>query len=579
MRTATSKRAAARSLLAARMLDDLMSMRPALRRATIAEIPADALAEILAVSWEKHGTVYHLWVDDPVGFVTLVLGETMWSKQRDVLAAIPQYSRIAVPAGFGLGKTHLAARAATWFCCVRPVGTALTVTTATRFRQVRHQLWPHIRKVHARAGLPGDCDTTQWKMPDANGVETVVAYGFSAPEHDEAAMQGIHAAALLLVVDEAGGIGKLVGRSTRNLLTGDARMLAIGNPAADEEDTWFEELCADGLKDDEPDTVLVRIAATDSPSVTGEATQMCTDCASGEPHPLSKHLVDPKWIAGAIRDHGEKAPYVIAKVHAEFPKGGSLQILPSAWVDAAAQAVEPEGPGWVRLCDLGLAGEDEAWMVKRGAWVRLGVDVAADGGDELVIARSVGDLVTIQHIASGSANAEATDVAKAVWEEMKKARALAHALGTRAVIRVKVDANGVGWGVVSILKELVRTDKAGPARWGVSFEVVKVMVSESPGHEPDSQTMRPYRKRDEMWLAVRSLLAPAAPQGLRLRVDTKALAQLRTPRYSTNSGGFIVVESKDSMKARGVPSPDRGDAVCLLVYEPEPLQKRPTLIV
>ncbi|MGW4146467.1 hypothetical protein [Streptomyces sp. DSM 41931] len=34
----------------------------------------------------------------------------------------------------------------------------LLVTTATRFRQVRNQLWQHTRKTLSRAGLPGFCD-------------------------------------------------------------------------------------------------------------------------------------------------------------------------------------------------------------------------------------------------------------------------------------------------------------------------------------------------------------------------------------------------------------------------------------
>ncbi|MET9110530.1 hypothetical protein [Streptomyces zhihengii] len=39
---------------------------------------------------------------------------------------------------------------------------------------------------------------------------------------------------LLIVVDEAGGIARTIGNGTNNLLTGDARMLAIGNPAMDD---------------------------------------------------------------------------------------------------------------------------------------------------------------------------------------------------------------------------------------------------------------------------------------------------------------------------------------------------------
>ncbi|USQ89882.1 hypothetical protein NFX46_40050 (plasmid) [Streptomyces phaeoluteigriseus] len=34
------------------------------------------------------------------------------------------------------------------------------------------------------------------------------------------------------------------------------------------------------------------------------------------------------------------------------------------------------------------------------------------------------------------------------------------------------------------------------------------MVSESPGHDDPGAVMRPFKKRDEMWLATRALLQP-----------------------------------------------------------------------
>ncbi|MFF1380624.1 hypothetical protein [Streptomyces sp. NPDC058308] len=72
------------------------------------------------------------------------------------------------------------------FINVSPVCAALCITTVTPFRQVQRQLWPHIRKVVRRAGLPGSCDTVQHQMPNPYGNDFVAAYGFSAPANDEA---------------------------------------------------------------------------------------------------------------------------------------------------------------------------------------------------------------------------------------------------------------------------------------------------------------------------------------------------------------------------------------------------------
>jgi hypothetical protein len=512
------------------------------------------------------GTPFALYADDPVGFVTDVLGETMWSKQQAVLTALTTHKITAVPAGFGLGKTHIGARATIWFCATRAVGTALAVTTATRMRQVQRQLWPHIRKVVARAGLPGVVDAVQWKMPDRNGVDTTVAYGFTAPEGDEAAMQGIHAACLLLVVDEAGGIPPVVGQSTRNLMTGDARLLAIGNPPTDTEGSWFEGLAGAGEDPERPEIITVAIPATSSPAITGEDAGPCQDCPPNVPtHALATHLVDADWINDAIRDFGPDAPYVQAKVHAKFPKGTGLRIIPVDWLEAAADVPEPVGDDdYLALCELDLAEERDKYLVERGAWVRLGVDVAADGGDELVIARAVGNLFTLEHVSSGSTNSNAVDVAGKVLREIRRAEALRIALGTTARVRVKVDSIGVGWGVTSTL-----------SAWGAeqlhNAEIVGVNVAEDTARIADGSSMVPARKRDEMWLAGRSLVQPLEGidrPAVRLRVDRRTLGQLAAPTYSTTSNGRTKVESKKSMKGRGISSPDRGEAILLAAYEP-----------
>ncbi|MDI3409267.1 hypothetical protein [Streptomyces cavernicola] len=41
----------------------------------------------------------------------------------------------------------------------------------------------------------------------------------------------------------------------------------------------------------------------------------------------------------------------------------------------------------------------------------------------------------------------------------------------------------------------------------------------------------------------------------------------------STASGYTQIESKKSMKARGMNSPDRAEAVLLALYEPEPLQK------
>ncbi|MFB8235564.1 hypothetical protein ACFC58_03340 [Kitasatospora purpeofusca] len=549
-----------------RLYADLASSPAAVRRAFYGELAAGDWAQVLAAARAEAGTPYALWADDPVGFVEDVLGESQWSRQREILEALVVHRRVAVPSCFGSGKTHIAARAAVWSSVVHPPGTALTVTTATRARQVQRQMWPHIRQIVARAGLPGEVGVTQWKMPDPYGSDVVVAYGFSAPDHDESAVQGIHAPRLMFIVDEAGGIGRIIGSAMRGLLTGEhTRALLIGNPPTDDEGSWFEQTCAD------PSVHVLPISVYDTPLLSGEQTRRCRACPPQAPtHLLASHLVDRQWVEDTIRDHGEDAPFVAAKVHARFPRGGQARAIPATWVEAAAEMEEPDVDGYLPLNGLGLEGETSEHLVRPGAWVRLGVDVAAGGGDEFAIGRAVGDLVEMRHAAAGPENADPVAVAGVVLREIRAAQQLAEKLGSTAPVRVKIDGNGVGWGVAGLV-----------AAWGRegqhAAETVVVIAHEAPGRDDEAATLRPASRRDEMWLATRALLAPRST-ALRLRVDRRTLAQLSAPRYGTNASGRTVIESKRSMVARGVRSPDRGEAVLLALYEPQPRRRKVRLV-
>lgn len=552
---------------------DLMALPREIRREFLRELTPIDREQILRVSLQEAGTPLAMYVDDPVGFVEDVLDETLWSKSREVLTSVAEHQVTAVPSCFGSSKTWGAARIALWWSMVHAPGTALAVTMAPLWRQVVRQMWPEIRRAHSRAGLPGQADTFQMKMTTADGLEVVTSYGLVANRHDESATQGIHSPHLLVVIDEAGGIPETVGSNLRAIMTGDdSRMLAIGNPPTNDEGSWFERLCTGEAK--MRDVNVIPISAFSAPDLTGEEAPRCKSCPAGVPaHTMSKHLVDRTWVEDTIREFGEESPFVQAKVYARFPRGGADRALPYSWVELAKDALTPDDDEYVSLRVLGQAeGEpnpDE--KVRMGSWIRLGVDVAAGGGDELVIARSAGDLLTVRHTSSGPANADPMVVAGKILTEIKKASQLARAVDSPFPVRVKIDGIGVGWGVAGLLEA-----------WGKEgihdAEIVKIIVSEATNREPDQKaTFRPRIKRDEMWLAFRELLPRPHENDegtipkIRLRVDSKTIAQMTSPTVGTRaSDGATVVESKDSLKARGMNSPDRAEAVLLSVYEPAP---------
>jgi hypothetical protein len=468
------------------------------------------------------------WADDPVRFVTEGLGETLWSKQREILLSLRDNKRTAVPACHAPGKSHLAARAVAWWVCSHPPGTARVLTTASTFRQVRNVLWPHIRRVHQRHKLPGDVLTVEWRV----GME-MVADGFSPADHDETAVQGVHAPHLLVVVDEAGGIGATLGRALEALMTGGhTRLLVLGNPPVDSEGTWFERICESPLYN------VISIAAADTPNFTGEDAGECKACpADIPPHPVSEHLVDQTWVDDVVTEFGGDSSFVEARVHARFPRAVANKVIPLSWCE---QAAENESPA-------------------HGLEVRLGVDVAADGGDEFAIAFVDGFRASVVHRSSGEQNANAVDVAGVILGFIEQASVAHRDRGLNKKVRVKVDATGLGWGVVSLLQ-----------RWGQEGrhegQIVPVNVGERAGNP-----QKFANQRAEMWWNCRQLLQPAPNTGaqeLRLDVDRRTLAQIASPQYKTDSSGRLAIEKKSEMKRRGIASPDRAEAILLALYEP-----------
>lgn len=468
--------------------------------------------------------------DNPVGFIEEGLGETLWSKQKEIVLSVRDNKRTAVPACHAPGKSHIASRLVAWWVSVHPPGTAQVVTTATTYRQVRNVLWPHIRRIATRHNLPGEVFTVEWKIGN-----DLVAFGFSPAHHDETAVQGIHAPHLLVIVDEAGGLSSTMGKALEALMTGGhTRLLVLGNPPTDNEDSWFERVCNNDLYN------VIPISAFDTPNFTGEEAGVCRACpAEVGLHGVATHLVDESWVQDVVNEFGEDSAFVEARVHARFPRITANKVIPLSWIE---QATDNEHPT-----------ED--------LQIKLGVDIAADGGDEFVIAKCDGYTVSITHRSSGQANSNPVDVAGVVLEHIREAERVHKERNIPQQVIVKVDAIGVGWGVSGILKRWKDEQRHNAV-------IVPVNVAQRAG-----EGGKFANQRAEMWWNARTLIQPIVTneevrQDVRLDIDRKAMAQLSGPTYRSDSSGRIVIESKKEMKRRGVNSPDRAEAILLSLYEP-----------
>lgn len=516
--------------MAAPYLEAILQATPSERASIYATLTDDERKYINRLLDSYITNPYLIYEEDPVGFIEKGLGETLWSKQKEIVVSVRDNKRTAVPACHAPGKSHIAARIIAWWVAVHPIGTAQVVTTATTFRQVKNILWPHIRKVQKKNNLGGEVSQVEWKIDGE-----LVAFGFSPADTDETAVQGIHAPHLLVVVDEAGGLSQTLGTALESLMTGGhTRLLLLGNPPTDSEDSWFEKACNSDLYN------VIPISAYATPNFTGEFAGVCRSCPpSVAEHSVGEHLVDETWVQDVINEFGDESAFVEARVHARFPRMAGNKTIPYGWLE---QAVENEKP-------------------LEGNRIRLGVDIAADGGDEFVVAWADGYKGTIRHRSSGKANANPVDVAGQILEQIRLAEDVHRQRQIKDPVVVKIDSIGLGWGVTGILKRW-RDEERHYAH------VIGVNVAERA-----KESGKFHNQRAEMWWNFRNLVQPlttdtGTEQNIALDVDTKTLAQLSGPTYKSDSSGRIVIEAKKDMKRRGMASPDRAEAILLAFYEP-----------
>jgi len=157
----------------------------------------------------------------------------------------------------------------------------------------------------------------------------------------------------------------------------------------------------------------------------------------------------------------------------------------------------------------------------------VGVDVARFGNDETVISERQGMNVKFLDIFSKK-------------DTMETVGRVVDAVHHDQTIEIFVDAIGVGSGVADRLREL-------------NYKVRDVVGSERAFRADIYKN-----KRAENYFACKSFLPD-----LSLPYNDKLRAQMTSIRYKIFSNGLFLVESKDELRARRLPSPDRLDSIVL----------------
>lgn len=127
--------------------------------------------------------------------------------------------------------------------------------------------------------------------------------------------------------------------------------------------------------------------------------------------------------------------------------------------------------------------------------------------------------------------------------------------------RMFIDAGGLGAGIVDLVKSFGR--KYDACVVGVNFGG----EPQEPVIKMDDGTMRPGPKnrRAEMWMRSRDWLED--PMGVDIPDDSMFQSDAVGPSYKYDANQRLLLESKESMRKRGVRSPDVWDAVALTFAE------------
>jgi hypothetical protein len=401
-----------------------------------------------------------------------------------------------VPSCFGSGKDWIAARLIAWWVSTG----GIAVTTADTYRQVRDILWRELRKAHQRGELPGTIPAVEsrWEIPGTGAF----AIGIKPEDYNPEGFQGIHGRRVLVVIDEANGVGPDLWDAAKGLVVNaDSRILAIGNPH--EPQGAFFEACRSSIWH------VIHISVFDTPNFTNEAV----------PEKAQAELVSPFWLDQRRAEGLEGTPWWQAKVLGEFPDTASNAVIPLAWIEAARVRQH---------------------ITDARDWA--GLDVARFGSDDSALVEGNGNGPHDAQVVHGQ-------------DTMQVAGMGMHWLNSRRGT-LAVDVIGVGGGVVDRIRE-----QHPPG------QLLAVNVGESPDHDPDLLV----NLRSQLWWDARLAFAPESSDPLSLeRLDDQTYQRLRSeltaPTYRMTSSGKVQVESKEELKARGLPSPDVADAFNLALY-------------
>lgn len=497
----------------------------------------EELADILLRVAERFAPTPSPYIGRTADWTRDKLHEHVTVDQQSIMDSVDANRYTAVQSSHDTGKSYSASRIAAAWIDTHPSDEVFLISTAPTTHQVGAILWREIGRAHRKGNLKGRivAGTNEWKIGyarkkqkgDTTAVDDeLIGFGKKPSDYNAVALTGHHERYMLVIIDEACGVDQRIYEAVDAIATNKhARVLAIGNP--DDPSSYFAKICQPGSGWN-----VIQIDGIRQPTFTAKAIKAYPRvqqymiqqgvAPSKEPLPDELHdmLIDPGWVDERIKRWGIGSPMFISKVRGLFPKVSVDSLFHPHWVNLArSRETEP----------IPLFG-------------RMGVDVARYGTDmSIIMLRQGGHCRVVHEVPYGPV----TEVAGLV-------QVVGH--GTSPQLPVAcVDDTGVGGGVTDILEE-------------EDYPVIPIIAGSASKQMLPNGKPRFFNLRAELMWNLKEALAGPSGTGedgwLDLDpLDDELAAQLMNIKYKINRHGQIQVESKDDMKARGVDSPDRADAL------------------
>lgn len=490
---------------------------------------------------------YTRYASDPAAFGAEVLGESYTDDIVSVMESVRDVPVTLAKSANGTGKTHAAARIASWFYSAYEDAQVYTAAAPPE-DNLKNLLWGEMGAVTRKHPDVFAGHTTRSLRIERNSQSFITGVTIPAsgtPAEREARFSGKHAPHLLFIIDEGDAVPDEVYSGIESCMSGGfARLLVLFNPRHESGPLYRME------RDRRAN--VIELSAFSHPNVTTgrevypgavdrektvrRINEWSRPLADNE-KPNSECFLVPSFLEGAIAtalDGNRKySPLQIGwrkitnpafsyMVMAQYPAQSSTQLISQTDIDAARSR-------W----DMYVAQNGE--VPPAGIRPVMGLDVAEFGVDANVRALRYGGWVPRLKSWGGVDTIETGDRA---IEEYR----------LHDCIKANVDGTGVGAGVAP------QMERAGCVAYSVK-------VANSPTVRTELGEFT--HLRDQLWWEMREWLR--TDPGATLPPEEKLVEELRTPMYEIRSGKIKVMDKK-TMKEMLKRSPDSAEALMMTFY-------------